>query len=165
MAHGFSPHQMMIHSSEPEKSSILQLSTCELRGKGVVGEEAGVQVAQRRPRRDPVYGVPEIIDACLSALILSTTATFFCENLNNNNSHFTHEHHVKMFHVPRNGDPARRRQVAAPESTQLWKSLGEARNLHRPNPVRQTFRVSDYYTEADGSLSVKHALSASGSRW
>jgi hypothetical protein len=67
----------MIHSSEPEESSILQLSTCELRGKGVVGEEAGVQVAQRRPRRDPVYGVPEIIDACLSALILSTTATFF----------------------------------------------------------------------------------------
>jgi len=37
--------------------------TCgELRGQGVVGEEAGVQVPQRWPRRDPVDRVPECND-------------------------------------------------------------------------------------------------------
>jgi hypothetical protein len=140
----------MIHySSEAEKSSIVQLSTCELRGKGVVGEEAGVQVAQRR---DPVYGVPEIIQAWVSVGTHSLS---------------TNEQHVKMFHVPRNGDPARRRQLAAPESTQLWKPPGEPRNLHRPNPASsdiQSFRLV-LHRSRWVSLSVKHALSASGSRW
>lgn len=40
--------------------------TCELRGEGMVGEEARVQVAQRWPRRDPVYRVPEIMSSTIS---------------------------------------------------------------------------------------------------
>ena len=50
--------------------------TCELRGQGVVGEEAGVQVAQRRPRQDPVDRVPEMTRAMQAAVSSRSVSEF-----------------------------------------------------------------------------------------
>jgi hypothetical protein len=60
------PHHRRRGGCRRRSGPVAAGACCELRGQGVVGEEAGVQVAQRWPRRDPVDRVPENEQAAVS---------------------------------------------------------------------------------------------------